>query len=863
MTTSTPSSLRVAQVRVDRRNDGAYADTPRPRLSWIVESDRPNWRQRAAEIRLDGSTIVLDTDESAFVEWPFPPLRPHDRPTLSVRVTGTDGTVSAWSPATTVQPAFLADGEWRAPLIGARRPATPAQPLLLRTEFDEPRPVRRATLYATAHGVYQVSLNGVDADDAVLKPGWTSYQQRLLHESTDVTALLTPGRNAIGVRLAGGWWTERFGFRGEARRVYGEHPAVALQLRLEFADGTSRTVTTDGGWRCTDRGPIVSSGIYAGERIDARRRMPGWASPGFDDTAWSPVEVSAVTTAPEPWLAEPVRRTGELKVAAIRTSPSGRTILDFGQNFVGRLRLHVSGPAGHVVTVRHAEVLQDGEIATRPLRYAKATDEFVLSGTGMDTFEPEFTFHGFRYAEIDGWPGDLDPAAVTGVVIGSDMKRTGWFETSDDLVNRLHDNAVWSMRGNFLSLPTDCPQRDERLGWTGDVQVFGPSAAFLYDCAGFLASWLRDVAVEQARHGGVCPRVVPEVLPKHAVATAGWSDAAVIVPMTLHERFGDRRALAEQYPGMRSWVETLLRLADEDLLWRGAPQLGDWLDPAAPPDAPGQARADKDLVASAYLIRSLDLTARAAATLGRIEDAGRFEAAADLARASFARVFVENGDRLVSDAPTAYALAIGFDLVEGGLRDAFGRRLAGLVGEAGHLVPTGFLGTPVLLDALVSTAHTGTALRLLAQTQPPSWLYQVSMGATTIWERWDSMLPDGRINPGEMTSFNHYAFGSVVDWLHRHVGGLAPAEPGYRRITVAPVAFDAFEHARCCHETPYGTAEVSWRRSGGQITLRVRVPANTSAEVLPPGSHEQFTVGSGTHEWTVPYPATAAVEECA
>lgn len=859
------SATTVSRLRVERRTDGDFADNPAPRLSWTVESTVPGWWQADAEVRLDGGragerVARLDTDESRFVAWPFDPLLPHARHTLEVRVTGVDGAVSPWSDPVTVRSVFLADGEWVAPFVGLADPAEVAVPGLLRTELDLGADIARATLYASAHGVYQVEINGQDVDDAVLKPGWTAYQHRLVHEATDVTPLLRAGANAVGVRLAGGWWTERFGFHGAAKPFYGEQPAVAVQLHVELADGTTRVLTTGPDWRGAATGPVVTSGIYAGERIDARRAVPGWSLPGFDDSAWPAVQVHTRPdepgVVPEPAIAEPVRRVDELAVQKVITTPSGRTVLDFGQNLVGRLRVRVTGERGRVVTLRHAEVLEHGELGVRPLRAAAATDHLVLSG-GDDVFEPEFTFHGFRYAEIDGWPGDLDlPAAreaVTAVVISSDMRRTGWFECSDERVNRLHENVVWGMRGNFVSLPTDCPQRDERLGWTGDIQVFGPTASYLFDSDAFLASWLRDVAAEQAARDGVCPVVVPMVLPFGAKPAAAWGDAATVVPTTLLERFADRRALAEQYPSMRAWADVLLAVAGERLLWEGMFQFGDWLDPDAPPDDPAGAKADPDIVASAYLVRSLQLVTSAARELGDSEAAARYGDLTERARQAWVREYTTPAGRVVSDAQTAYALAITFDLVDEATRAAMGDRLAWLVRRAGYRIGTGFVGTPIIQDALTETGHADVAARLLLQTGVPSWLYAVTMGATTIWERWDSMLPDGSINPGEMTSFNHYAFGAVADWLHRTVAGLAPGTHGYRRLRVAPVPIAGLDRAAARFETAYGMAEAGWTAQDGQLVVRAVVPPNTTAVVALPGGTET-EVGSGHHEWTVPDP---------
>lgn len=847
-----PRKVRVDRLRLGYGARPGDAVTPTPRLSWVAVTDTAGWRQERVELEWEGEVIGLATSESVAVEWPFPPLGPHQRGALRVRVTGMDGRSSAWSEPLAVRSVFLAEGEWQAALAGAPEPGQAARPLRLRREFRLDRAVSRATLFSTAHGVYQVAINGQDVDDAVLKPGWTSYQARVVHDAVEVGHLLTSSDNVIGVRLAGGWFTEEYGTRpGSGRRVYGDQPATAVQLWIEFADGSVETIRTDENWRVSVDSPLVSSGIYAGERIDARLMQPGWDRAGFDDSGWAPVEVTPMTVAPAVALAEPIRRTQEMPVWEVLTTPSGRTVLDFGQNLVGRLRIRVSGRRGQVVTLRHAEVLEGGELCIRPLRSARATDEFVLAGTGLEVFEPESTFHGFRYVQVDGWPGELDPSQITAVVVGSDMVRTCWFDTSDSRLNRLHHNAVWSMRGNFLSVPTDCPQRDERLGWTGDLQVFAPSAASLYDCHGFIASWLKDLEVEQAELDGVCPCVVPNVLEHRHMPIAGWGDAAVVVPTVLYERFGDPTVLADQYASMRAWVLTLLQIAGDSHLWRGNYQLGDWLDPAAPPDEPAASRTDHDLVASAYLIRSLDLTARCAQILGHGEDEERFAESAGRSREAFRSQFlISGGRRLSADTATAYALALAFDLVNGATqRAAFGARLAALVREAGYTVPTGFLGTPLLLDALTDTGHVDVALRVLFQTECPSWLYQVLQGATTIWERWDSLLPDGRINPGEMTSFNHYAFGAVVDWIHRTIGGIAPAAPGYRRIRIAPVTRGPLSHAWCRLDTPYGTAEVRWVRNGPQTAIDMRVPANVTAEFVPPDGGDTVTLGSGKHRW--------------
>ncbi|WP_035699896.1 family 78 glycoside hydrolase catalytic domain, partial [Glycomyces tenuis] len=594
----------VHALRAEYRTDSPFVGAPRPRLSWKTETSAPDWIQTGAEVEWSrpGATAVARVEgrDSVLVPWPFEPLRPRERGSVRVRVSGSDGADSAWSEPLEIRAGFLGDGEWTARFVTVPEPPDTGRPALLRREFDVRPGLRAATLYATARGVYQVELNGVAVDDERLKPGWTAYRHRLVHETTDVTALLRPGPAALGAALAGGWYTERYGFHGHARPFYGEHPSFAAQLVLEYEDGTSETVATgDGPWRATADGPLTASGIYAGESYDARRALPGWSSPGFDDTGWLDARPDrARATPPVARTAPPVRATEELAVEEVITTPSGRTVVDFGQNLVGRLRIRVSGREGDTVVLRHAEVLEHGELGTRPLRHAKATDSYTLAGTGTETWEPAFTFHGFRYAEIQGWPGRFDPKDVTAVVVHSDMDRTGWFDSSHESINRLHANVVWGMRGNFLSIPTDCPQRDERLGWTGDIQAFAPTAAYLFDCDGFLASWLEDLALEQTPDGAV-PFVVPDVLDSTRTPAAAWGDAATVVPSVLHERFADRAVLERQYPSMRAWVDHIAAIAGPRRLWEGHFQFGDWLDPDAPPDEPGKAKTDPDIVASA------------------------------------------------------------------------------------------------------------------------------------------------------------------------------------------------------------------------------------------------------------------------
>jgi len=835
--------------------------TGSPRISWKTRAE-PGWEQVAYQLSVTTSAGTwtserFESDESILQPWPATPLSSSERAEVSVRVWGVaDQAPSGWSPVTGVETGLLSPSDWTSV------PITPSwdedresdrRPPLLRRAFALSKPVRSARLYVTAHGLYEVEINGTRVGEDALSPGWTVYGKRLRYYTYDVTDQVTEGENAIGAWLADGWYRGRFGFQGGHRNLYGDKLALLAQLHVTHEDGSLSVVGTDTAWKAAF-GPIQFTGLYEGEDYDARQLPPGWSRSGFDDSAWQPVAVvdrdPATLVAPE---GPPVRCTTEVRPVNVSTSPSGKLILDFGQNLVGRLRISVQGDEGTKVTLRHAEVLQGGELYTRPLREAAATDVYTLAGGELEAWEPRFTVHGFRYAEITGWTGGEVAENVVARVYHSDMERTGWFECSDPDLNRLHENVLWSMKGNFVDIPTDCPQRDERLGWTGDLQVFAPTATFLYDCSGMLSSWLKDVAAEQAPDGTV-PWYVP-VIPGGTYWTpirpgAVWGDVAVLTPWVLYERFNDVKILSDQYPSAKAWVDLLDRLAGNSHLWNTGFQLGDWLDPSAPPERPSEAKTDRHLVASAYFAWSARHLARMAASLGDAEDEQHYFALSQAAADAFAKAYILPDGRMTSDAQTAYALAIVFDLFpDDEVRQLAGKRLAELVRDAGNRIATGFAGTPVITDALTEVDQLDAAYNLLLEKQCPSWLYPVSQGGTTIWERWDSLLPDGTVNPGEMTSFNHYALGAVADWMHRTVAGLAPLEPGYRKILFRPQPGGGLTFASASHETPYGKAAISWRSSDEGHTVEIEVPTGTTARVELPGQ-DPVEVGPGTFNYT-------------
>ncbi|AWS44114.1 alpha-L-rhamnosidase [Streptosporangium sp. 'caverna'] len=864
---STASFPRVESPRFEHHRRPVGIGEPAPRLSWtVVTDDLPGWTQRAYEIEISdesGATLtatgVVESEESVLVPWPGTELGSRQRRGVRVRVHGHDGSASDWSPWSWAETGLLEPVHWHAgaaapprELLGA--PDGPA--LLLRRDFTVRGPVAAARLYVTARGLYEIEINGEAVGDEVLAPGWSSYSHRLRYRTHDVTALLRGGGNAVGATLADGWYRGRVGFNGGRTGVYGDRTALIAQLEITYTDGTTDRVVTDGDWRCAS-GPVTSASLYDGEAYDARLVPAGWSSAGFDDASWLPADVldhdATLLVAP---TGPPVRRTETLSPVETLTGPAGETILDFGQNISGRLRIRVQGPAGHTVSLRHAEVLEDGALSLRPLRDAAALDTYTLRGDDTaEEWEPRFTIHGFRYAQIIDWPGELEESGVQAVVCHTDMRRTGHFSCSDPLLNRLHENVVWSMRGNFVDIPTDCPQRDERLGWTGDIQVFAPTASFLYDSAGTLTSWLADLAAEQAALGTV-PHYVPWVdLLFPAEPAAAWGDAAAVVPWVLYQRFGDLGILRAQYPSMKAWVDQVAALAGNSHLWDEGFQFGDWLDPAAPADEPGKSRTDHALVATAYHAWSTQILADTAGLLGHEEDATRYAALAAAVREAFRGEFVTPTGRLAADTQTAYALALHLNLLDKPeQRERAGRRLVELVTQDGFRIATGFVGTPLICDALAAVGAHDTAYRLLTQRECPSWLYPVTMGATTIWERWDSLLPDGTVNPGEMTSFNHYALGAVADFLHRTVAGLAPAAPGYRRLRIAPRPGGGLTHASAELHTPYGPASVTWTTEEGTLTVTATIPPGTVADIdLPYAGTTPTEVGAGTHTFTGPY----------
>ncbi len=733
-------------------------------------------------------------------------------------------------------------------LDGASPAADPDLPGLapspyLRRTFAVTRPVRRARLYATSRGLYEARLNGQRVGDALLAPGWTDYTARIQYQTYDVTGLLREGENALGAILGTGWYAGYLGFAGQYG-LYGPRLHLLAQLHMEYDDGATETIASDGAWRAVT-GPILYSDFLMGESYDARADLLAWDSPGYDDAAWASVAVADRDATPlVANRAEPVHVVGEVAPVAITRLDGGVSVVDMGQNMVGWARLRVTGATGTCVRLRFAEMRDAaGALYTENLRSARQTDTYILGGDGEDVFEPRFTVHGFRYVEVMGYPGDLTPDAITARVVGSDTPAVGTFACSQELVNQLQRNIVWGQRGNFLSAPTDCPQRDEHLGWMGDAQIFARTASCNADVAAFFTKWLTDVADAQSPDGAF-PDIAPLLALQGTDLSHGapaWGDAGVIVPWTLYQVYGDTRVLAEHDEGMARWL-SYLEAANPAGLWRHARgnDFGDWLalDGDDPSNAFGS-RTPKDLLATAYYAHDARLMSRVARTLGRAEDAARYEALFDTIKVAFMRAYVSDDGRVAGDTQTGYVLALHMDLLPGNLRAAAADHLVAKIRERDWRLTTGFVGVGYLLPVLTETGHADVAYRLLLNETYPSWGYSIRQGATTIWERWDGWTAERGFEDPGMNSFNHYSLGSVGEWLYRYVAGIDvdPARPGYEHILIRPCPGGGLTYARAAYDSVRGRI-VSARRVGdGVFSLYVTIPANTTATVFLPAAN--------------------------
>lgn len=859
-------SVSIAQLSFEHHRVPFGIGESKPRISWRFGGDASNWTQTSYDLQIQkngagsaySSAFSKTSSDSLYVPWPDSPLGSMESVKVRARAHGSKQSSTPWSDWVTVETGILKTEDWSGAVpIAAVRDYdvnAPKRPIYFRKDFAVGDEIKSARLYITALGLYEAEINGHRVGDAVLAPGWQSFNYRHAYDTYDVTELVKKGDNAIGIVVGEGWFSGRIAFDG--RNWWGNNVGALSLLRVTTKSGKTITLPTDKTWKA-NTGPVVSSEIYDGETYDSRleSNIKGWSSSSFNGTSWLDVSelppVKGALVSPD---GPPVRKMEERKLEKIFKSPSGKTIIDFGQNLVGWLSLRVEGPKGTNITMHHAEVLENGELALKPLRSAKATDTLILHGNGPQTWEPRFTFHGFRYAQIDGWPAEtpLDENSVKAIVVHSDLEKTGSFQCSHALLNKFHSNVEWSMKGNFLSISTDCPQRDERLGWTGDAHAFGPTANFLYNTAGFWRGWHRDMWSEMQRRGSMkVPFFVPTVPPdSNDPGAAVWSDVSVAGPWNLFQFYGDKGMLSEQASQGRAWIDKGLPRNEQRLWDRNSFQFGDWLDPKAPPEQADAATTAKHLVADAYLVRMTELLANMSDVLADTSAAAEYRKQHDSLRQEFQKAWIIDG-QMANRTQTAYALALQFGLItDKDQLAAAAKTLKAIVAENDYLVGTGFAGTPALGPALRGIGATDAFYSMLLQTKVPSWLYQVVMNGTTTWERWDSMEPDGSVNTGTMTSFNHYAFGAVADWIHATIGGLSPAEPGWKKIDVEPIPGGGITSADTSFVSPYGKIRAKWDVTGGEkLKLQLWVPPNSAASVKLPSSDKRTEVGSGYYEF--------------
>jgi len=855
--------LSPYDLKVEHLINPLNVDNPMPRFSWKITSGVKNTLQTNYEIKL-GTTVAIGnkpfwtasvaSDQSVLIDYSGPQLNSKTKYFWQVRIKDNHGNSSAWSPIQFFQTG-LKPADWTAKWITVSEKDTSKVSPLFRKEVSIKKAIRSAMIYVTAKGLYEANINGKRVSDHYFAPGWTSYRKHLQYQVYDVTSSLKKGANAIGVTLGDGWFKGRIGFGGQ-HNFYGDTRALLLQLELEYADGTKETINSDESWK-SSYGPILASDVYDGETYDARREKKGWTVAGYqEDASWKSVRIFEKGTEQLVGMSGPlVKKHETFKALKIIKTPKGETVVDFGQNLVGWVMLTAKGPAGTKITLSHTEVLDKaGNFYTENLRTAKAQDHYILSGAEVQTFEPHFTFQGFRYVRVDGYPGELKLEDLTGVALYSDMDPTGKFSTSNPLLNQLQHNIQWGQKGNFVDVPTDCPQRDERLGWTGDAQAFSATAAYNMDVAGFFTKWLKDVKADQTPTGAI-PHVVPNVMDDSQSGAAGWADVGTVIPWDMYVSYGDKRILEVQYESMQKWVGFITSRSKNDL-WNTGFHFGDWLFYRPNDDNDGRAAVtDKYMIAQTFYAHSTQLLINAAEVLGKTADVEKYGILLKKIKDAYVREYMTPNGKLVSNTQTAYVLSLQFDMLPENLRQQASDRLVANIRDYGNHLTTGFLGTPYLCHVLSRFGHENVAYDLLMQENYPSWLYPVKMGATTIWERWDGIKQDGSFQTPDMNSFNHYAYGAIGDWMYKNIAGInaVSSAPGYKEILIKPIPGGKLTSASGELNTSYGIVKSAWTLTGGVFKLNVTVPANARATVVLPKSGKKEQIGSGNYHFEYQY----------
>jgi alpha-L-rhamnosidase len=824
-------------------------DVQKPRLSWKMANPQRNILQTAYQIMVSTNNLFdkkgliwdsgkVESNESILQEYGGKALEMGKRYYWVVKVWDNKNAESAWSNVAYWEMGIPA---WQAIWIDPEQEIDPkvSQPSpLLRKEFNLAKKVLSARLYVTSRGLNTMFINGQRISDYYFTPGWTSYQKHFQYFTFDVTNQLQSGKNAIGAMMGDGWYRGFLAWENN-RNVWGQRLGLLAQINITFVDGTTQTIATDNTWKATNKGPVRMSDIYNGEIYDARMELEDWSKAGFDDAKWWGVNVVDYSMnniiAPQ---GQPVRRIEEIPAKRIFKTPEGDNVIDFGQEITGWVRMKVTGEVGNTVTIQHAEVLdKKGNFYNANLRNAKCELKYTLKGGLQEVYEPFFTFQGFRYIRVKGFPTAIKTDNFTAVVVHTDMPKTGEFTCSNDLLNRLQSNIQWGQRGNFLDVPTDCPQRDERLGWTGDAQAFARTAAYNYNVAGFFSKWLNDLNAEQAEDGTI-PFVIPDVLQnkdtKHKQPSAGWADVATIAPWNMYLIYGDKRLLERQYPSMTKWVDYMNKQAKNNI-YSGS-VFGDWLfyQPRMEGHTEKNGYTDLDYISTAFYAYSVDILRQSAQALGKAEDEQKYTNLFRQIKESFNREYVAASGRTVSDSQTSYVLGLMFNLFRDEYKSPATAQLIKDIRSRKNHLSTGFLGTPYLCHVLSNTGNTNVGYDLLFQETYPSWLYPVKMGATTIWERWDGIRTDSTFQDVGMNSFNHYAYGAIGDWMYRVVAGIEIGKPAYKQIIIQPNPTDKLTFAKANFNSSYGEIESGWERVNGVTKLTIKIPVNTTAIVRIP-----------------------------
>lgn len=870
--------LSVTDLKINYKVNPIGLDDTNPRFAWKLQSSLKEVMQTGYEIRvgtdpkkmsnkaLSWHSGKVESDQSIHIPYAGNALESAKRYYWQVRVWDNKGSVSPWSEVNFWEMGLLKPEDWQAKWIRNSQdtPVESGPVPLFRKTFRVDEKVVKARLYITSYGLYEAYINGQRVGEAYFTPGWTSFHKQLQYQVYDLSDQLHQGGNALGIMLGDGWY--RGNLMG-GRNFYGQDPVLLAQLEVEYANGEKKLIVSDDSWKSTSEGPIRMADIYNGETYDARLELDDWTTGDFDDTQWENTVVIdslaydhlIISAAP------PVLVHERLKPVEIITTPKGEKVIDFGQNLVGWLHFNVQGNAGDSVVITHAEVLdKEGNFYTENLRAARQKITYIASGKGEATYHPHFSFQGFRYVKIEGAEEGIDLDNIEAMVLHSAMANTGTFETSDSLLNQLQHNIQWGQKGNFLDVPTDCPQRDERLGWTGDAQAFFNTAAYNMDVAGFFVKWLKDLKADQFADGSV-PHVIPYYWEGEQGGSAGWADAATIIPWDFYQAYGDPSILEDQYGSMAKWVQ-FMTANSTDNLWNKGWHFGDWLFYIPNDDRDGKAAiTDKYLIAQAFYANSVQLMINAAKVLDKQEDVLKYEELLAKIKDAFVHEFVTPSGRLVSSSQTAYVLALHFDMLPEDVRAQAAERLVENIESYDNHLTTGFLGTPYLCHVLSRFGYEDIAYTLLKQETYPSWLYPVKQGATTIWERWDGIKPDGSFQNKDMNSFNHYAYGAIGDWMYKNITGIrgVAETPAYKIFTIAPRPGGGIKHAKASLETVYGTITSAWKIEGNEFLMEVTVPPNTRAHLVFPDAlpgtvkeksgqniaGTEYEVGSGKYQF--------------